>query len=90
MAYREYRCRDCGKTVFFFEEEVNIETINMAVDHEYEPMPHNPFIIHQTDCFMAEAIIDSLDTANELDRILTREVRHQKEDKLVQDARRNL
>jgi len=56
----------------------------------WKKMPPNPTVIHQTECFMSEPVLDSMDTAIELDRILTREKQHERELKLTEDARKNL
>lgn len=90
MAYKAYRCKDCGKTIHFFEEEVDLVSINWGTDHEYEKLPPSPVVIHATDCFMAEPILDSMDTGHELDRILTMEARIAREEKMLDQIRKNM
>jgi hypothetical protein len=89
MAYREFRCKCCGHHFYRFENELDSYPADCD-SPEYEKLPPAPTIIHTTDSFMSEAIFDSADTASELDRILTREVRQDKQDKLVNEARRNM
>ena len=97
MAYREYRCMFCDYSVFAFEnEEDRIECGNpycenhiMYYELHWEKMPPNPTVIHQTECFMSESMLDSMDTNIELDRLLTREKQHERELKLTEEARKN-
>ena len=102
MAYREYKCAYCGRSAYAFDgEEHKIRCTGIqdlcynAMKHSdvfwlaWEKMPPNPVVIHQTECFMSDAALDSMHTSMELDRILTREARHLKHDKLVDQARRN-
>lgn len=56
----------------------------------WEKMPPSPVVIHQTESFMSEAVLDSMDTAIELDRILTRERSHERDLKATLEGRRNL
>jgi hypothetical protein len=93
MAYREYRCAHCGHTTYAFENEFKPEGFCRVANswwHDFELMPPDPFIIHQTDCFMSEPMLDSMRTAQELDRVLTREAKIQREDRALNEARRNL
>ena len=90
MAYRAYRCRGCGKIFYGFEDAVRLDLIDLTWDHEYEILPPDPFVIHTTDCFMAEPMLDSIGTAYELDRILNMEAKQLKEDALLDQIRKNL
>ena len=97
MAYREYRCLFCDESCFSFENEEhrirckNPKCHNTIAYYElhWQKMPPNPVVIHQTECFLSDPVLDSTHTAMELDRILTREAHHLKNDKLVDQARRN-
>ena len=98
MAYREFRCMFCDGSAYAFEGEENkircnnFECYNKTVYYElhWEKLPPSPVVIHMTECFMSEAVLDSMDTAIELDRILTREKQHERELKTVEIARRGL
>lgn len=87
----------CDESCFAFENEEhkircqNPECYNTVKYYEgnWEKLPPSPTVIHQTECFMSEAALDSMHTSMELDRIITREARHLKHDKLVDQARRN-
>jgi len=97
MAYREFRCMLCDGSVYAFEGEEhkirchNPDCYNKITYYElhWEKMPPAPTVIHQTECFMAESVLDSMNSSMELDRILTREARHLRNDKMVDKARRN-
>lgn len=102
MAYREYKCAYCGRSAYVFEGEEHkircsnwMESCYNAMKHSdvfwlaWEKMPPNPVVIHQTECFMSEPVLDSMDTNIELDRLLTREKQHERELKLTEEARKN-
>ena len=95
MAYREYKCTFCGNIAYAFEDEERKIRHSCSCELVFgrgvwEKMPPNPVVIHTTECFMSEAMLDSMDTAMELDRILTREKSHERELKTVELARRDL
>lgn len=103
MAYREYKCAYCGRSAYAFEGEEHKIYCSGWEDHCYnaskqsdnfnmawEKMPPNPIVIHTTECFMSEPMLDSMHTAMELDRILTREKQHEREIKTTNEARKNL
>lgn len=91
MAFCEYRCRCCGAVAYAFEnEEHKLRLINKYILCRWEKMPPSPVVIHQTESFMSEAVLDSMDTAIELDRILTRERSHERDLKATLEGRRNL
>jgi hypothetical protein len=91
MAYREYRCETCGAIAYAFENEVHkLRNINKHILCKWKKMPPSPVVIHTTECFMSEPVLDSMDTAMELDRILTREKSQERELKQVLEARKHL
>lgn len=90
MAYRAYKCKKCGLISHAFEEEVDHLDWGFCFCFKgIEKLPPDPVIIHQTECFFSEPVLDSMNTAIELDRILTREARHLRQDKMVDVARKN-
>jgi DNA-directed RNA polymerase subunit RPC12/RpoP len=91
MAFMAYKCAQCGGVIYSFESEFNKLQIRClkTCQGDYIKQPPNPTVIHQTECYMAEPVLDSMDTNIELDRIMTREARHLKQDKQVDEARRN-
>jgi phage FluMu protein Com len=89
MAFKAYRCKKCHKTVLYaFENEFdpNSKCPTCKEIVEWRMMPHDPYVIHQTDIYLNEAMIDCIDTGVELDRILRREAEEERELQLVQDA----
>lgn len=98
MAYREFKCLHCLRSSFAFDNETykvrcsNAKCFNVIdyYDDNWEKMPPNPTVIHTTECFMSEAVLDSMDTAMELDRVLTREKQHDRELKESEMGRRNI
>ena len=89
MAYRAYICEKCNKEVLFaFENEFQGASCGRCKGDMWRKLPPIPYIIHQTECFMSEPLLDSIHSAAELDRILRVEAGHEREDKLLNDARR--
>lgn len=105
MAYQAYKCETCGRIEYAFECEVDCKDgcllgwfLLMQKGEicsfdtpccDFIKLPPNPFVIHQTEMFMCEPMLDSMNSSIELDRILTREARQLREDKMVDGARRN-
>jgi len=93
MAFREYKCTMCEHIAYAFEgEERKIRNSCLCElvlgRGMWEKMPPSPVVIHQTECFMSEPVLDSMDSNVELDRILTREKCHERELKLTLAGRR--
>lgn len=101
MAFREYKCAYCGQSAYGFEGEEHKIRCGNYIDFCYnwskrsdvfelawEKLPPSPVVIHQTECFMSEPVLDSMDSNVELDRILTREKCHERELKLTLAGRR--
>lgn len=103
MPFTEYKCRYCGRSAYAFVGEENRLRCAGLVDGCYnasrrtdvfeagwEKLPPSPRVIHQTECFLSEPVLDSMDSNIELDRILTREKSHDRELKLTLEARKHL
>ena len=99
MSYREYKCGCCGGTAYAFEGEEHKLRCSSVGTYCYNAfrhstawykMPPNPVVIHQTECFMSEAVLDSMDSAIELDRILTREKQHARELRDLEETRKQI
>lgn len=87
MAYHKYICHHCGRIIYCFDDEIEKY---YSAEHHYRKLPPEPYIIHTTDVFMNEPMLDSMETAKELDRILTMEARWEREMKYMDKFRKEV